>query len=176
MKSWYCKINYNLRKQLLLLIIFAQHFIVAILKCSEFTSGSEYPRALNIPLFWICQGSAFALVLNRPGFSIYQDSEYAGVPQGSEYVWILWTTISGKNYGKSCYLDDFLVLPIFPLNNVEKKMSKTCVEQCYGLTTLYRGERGIFKHIFKNSHNILSLIVWNLFKKRKVRCYECCFK
>ena len=29
------------------------------------------------------------LVLNKPGFWTYQGSEYAGVPQGSDYVWIL---------------------------------------------------------------------------------------
>ena len=50
--------------------------------------------------FWIAQGSMnqrfvytrvlnLPLVLNMPGFSIYQSSEYARVTQGSEYAWII---------------------------------------------------------------------------------------
>ena len=38
-------------------------------------------------------------------------------------------------------------------------MSKFCVKLCYGFATLHRGRGGIFKDIFKNSHDILSLIV-----------------
>ena len=76
-KRWYCKNNYNLRKQLQLLTIFAQSSIVDVWQGSEFASGSEYPTVLNIPLFWIRQGSAYV-----------SGSEYAEVTQGSEYAWI----------------------------------------------------------------------------------------
>ena len=30
-------------------------------------------------------------------------------------------TISDKNYGKNCYLDNFVFLPVSPLHNVEKQ-------------------------------------------------------
>ena len=43
--------------------------------------------------------------------------------------------------------------------------SKTNVKQCYRFATLYRGRGVNFKLTFKNSHNILLLIVWNLQKK-----------
>ena len=33
-------------------------------------------------------------------------------------------TISDKNYGKNFYLSNFVFLPPFPLNNVEKKQAK----------------------------------------------------
>ena len=58
----------------------------------------EYTRVLNIPGFWIHQGSEYAsgseysrvlnmpLVLIIPGFWICQSSEYAS---GSEYTWVL---------------------------------------------------------------------------------------
>ena len=41
-------------------------------------------------------------------------------------------------------------------------MSKAWVKLCDGFPTLYSGEGGIFKQTFQNSHNFLSVIVWNL--------------
>ena len=60
---------------------------------SEYTrvwiyQGSEYARVLNIIGFWIFQGSEYARVLNRPGFWIYQGFEYTGVTQTSDCAWI----------------------------------------------------------------------------------------
>ena len=45
--------------------------------------------------------------------------------------------------------------------------SKSYVKQCYWFGTLYRGRGVNFKLTFKNSRNILLLIVWNLQKKKK---------
>ena len=88
-------------------------------------------------------------------------------------------TSSDKNYGKNCYLDNFVFLRLPSLNNVEKQwakfasicimgsqhciggereLRKICVNLCYGFATLYRGRGGIWTTL-KNSHNILSLIV-----------------
>ena len=43
---------------------------------------------LNIPGFWIYQGSEYAWVLNMPRFWIYHGSQYTGVTQASECAWI----------------------------------------------------------------------------------------
>ena len=95
---FYCKNNYNLRKQLWSLTFFTKRFIVDgsgvlnmpwvrnmynalflytpefwIYQGSEYTSSSEYTRALMMPLvlnmpgFWICQVSKYTRVLNMPG-------------------------------------------------------------------------------------------------------------
>ena len=45
-------------------------------------------------------------------------------------------------------------------------MTEACIKQCYGFTTLYRGREGILNALFKIL-NILSLIVWNLPKKKE---------
>ena len=78
---------------------------------SEYTSGFEYPRVLNIPEFWIYQGSEYALgskyakVLNRQGF------EYAkvNVKQGCdmpEYAKIIpeyvWFSLNMSEYAWIC--------------------------------------------------------------------------
>ena len=44
------------------------------------------------------------------------------------------STISDKNYGKNCYLDNFLFFPLPHLNNVEKL--------CYGFLILSMGWGG----------------------------------
>ena len=56
--------------------------------------------------------------------------------------------------------------------------SKSYVKQCYRFATLYRGRGVNFKLTFKNSRNILLLIVWNLQKKekRKQPFDACCCK
>ena len=56
---------------------------------SEFASGSEFIRILNIPLLCIYRRALhMPLVLHMPGFWIYQGSQYAWVTQGSEYAWM----------------------------------------------------------------------------------------
>ena len=44
-------------------------------------------------------------------------------------------TISDKNYGKNCYLDNFFFLPFSSLTML-KTISKTCVKIYYGLARL----------------------------------------
>ena len=53
---------------------------------------------LNIPVFWIYQGSEYAKVLNMPSFWISQCFEYARVTQCSEYAWII------SEYAKLCLI------------------------------------------------------------------------
>ena len=58
--------------------------------------GSEHAMVLNIPGFWTCQGSEYTRVLSVPGFWIYQGSEYTSVMntpgfwihQGSEHAMV----------------------------------------------------------------------------------------
>ena len=75
MKGWHCKNNYNLRKELWLLTIFAQRSIVDVWQGSEFSFA-----------FWVFQGSKYTSVLNMPGFYIYfwfwicQSFEYTRAP------------------------------------------------------------------------------------------------
>ena len=80
-------------------------------------------------------------------------------------------TISDKNYGKNCYLDNFVFLSPPPSQQCWGTMSESCVKQlCYGFRKLYRGREGILNALFKIL-SILSLIVWNLQKeKEEVRC------
>ena len=52
---------------------------------SDYVSGSEYPRVLNILMPLVLNVPKF---LDIPGFWIYQRSEYARVTRGSEYAWI----------------------------------------------------------------------------------------
>ena len=52
--------------------------------------------------------------------------------------------------------------------------SKSYVKQCYWFGTLYRGRGVNFKLTFKNSRNILLLIVWNLQKKKKKKAEFWC--
>ena len=74
------------------------------------------PRVLNMPTFWICQGTQYvsvtqhseyaricldrvlniSWVLNMPGFWIWQGSEYVRVTQGSKYATI-WLHMSEWN-------------------------------------------------------------------------------
>ena len=62
---------------------------------SEYALNFEYARLLNIPGFWMYQGSEYTrvlsmfLILNMSGFRIYHGSEYAKVTQGFEYTWII---------------------------------------------------------------------------------------
>ena len=79
MKSWYSKNNYNLRKQLFVnnFCLMRHHRCLTGFRVSK---GSQYTSALNMPgfciCFWfcICQG--------------FENTECAGVIQGSGYVWI----------------------------------------------------------------------------------------
>ena len=61
MRSWFCKNNYNLRKQSQPLIIFAKRSIVHFWQGSEYASGSDYAMLLDIPMF------EYAKILNVPG-------------------------------------------------------------------------------------------------------------
>ena len=72
---------------------------------SENTWFFQYPRVLNIPVFWICQGYKYKRILNMPlilnlpefwiclWFSICQGSEYtrilnmSGLKEGVERFW-----------------------------------------------------------------------------------------
>ena len=60
-KSWYCENNYNLRKWLWPLIIFAKRSIPEVWQGSKYASGSEYSR--------VTQGSQYAWII----------PEYAGI-------------------------------------------------------------------------------------------------
>ena len=64
-------------------------------------------------------------------------------------------TIRGKNYGKNCYLGNFVFLPPSPLNNVEKQRAKLASsnvmgsQHCRGFATLQGGRRRFLNIIFK---------------------------
>ena len=60
-----------------------------------------------------------------------------------------WPTISDKNYGKKCYLDNFVFLSLSLSEQCWGIMSKTCVKQCYQFTTLYKGRGRILNTLFK---------------------------
>ena len=48
---------------------------------------SEYKEVLNIPGFWICQGSGYAFSSEYVRFSIYCGSKNSRVTLASEYAW-----------------------------------------------------------------------------------------
>ena len=76
--------------------------------------GFEQTRVLNKPGFWIYQGSEyapgyeFARVLNtRVWLWVCQDSEYVRITQGSEYAWIClimsgWICLDLSEYAGIC--------------------------------------------------------------------------
>ena len=72
------------------------------------------------------------------------------------------TKIMGKtvNWAILCFS------PLLPLNNVEEQWAKLR-QAILWVRNIVSGESGSFKCTFSNSHNILSLIVWNLGKKKK---------
>ena len=91
---------------------------------SEYVSGSECARVLDIPEFWM------PLVLNMPGFWIRQSSEYARVTQGSEYIWIIpeyvwiclimsgyvWICMNVPEYAWIFHISSFVLQSLFYLN------------------------------------------------------------
>ena len=66
---------YYLAKIIIAVSCFSKRSIVDIWQGSENASGSEYQKVLNM-----------SLVLDVPEFWIYQGSEYARVTQGLEYA------------------------------------------------------------------------------------------
>ena len=91
----------KLAKIIIAVSYFSKRSIIDVWQGSEYVSGSEYPRAVNSPGFWIClwfwmcyslgytRVLNMSLILNMLAFWLYQSSEYARVTQGSEYVWII---------------------------------------------------------------------------------------
>ena len=58
-------------------------------------------------------------------------------------------TISDKNYGKNCYLDNFLFLPLPLFNNVEKLRAIPPPTYVMGSQHCIEGRGGVFKYFFK---------------------------
>ena len=75
------------------------------------------------------------------------------------------TKIMGKAFIWT--ISRFWALPSF--NIVEKQWAKLASRYVMGSQHCIGGREGIFKQTFWDSHNILSLIVWNLLKKKKKR-------
>ena len=79
-------------------------------------------------------------------------------------------TISDKNYGKNCYFDNFVFLPPSPTWYCWETISKSCVELCYWLATLYRGRGAIWNTLFKipiiffTGCSITIISFWNCWK------------
>ena len=142
MKSWYCKSNCNLAKQVLLLTIFAQRSIVDVWQGSEFASGPEYPKALNIRLFWICQDSAY----------VY----------GSEYASVLNTAKSWKLLC-DCWIFFFLVfsslrslffaVQLFYINSSDSRPAVSSPLLCSMLETLEIRRKSRGSEIVSRTHS-----------------------
>ena len=94
-------------EHLRVLTIFTKCSIIGVWQCSEYASGSQYARVLNIPLgsqhphilvFWlcsafsICQSSEYTRILNMLGFwkcKVHTGPEYTWLCQDiPEYAWI----------------------------------------------------------------------------------------
>ena len=78
-------------------------------------------------------------------------------------------SISDKNYGKNCYLDNFLFLPPFPINNIENKWAKILSSDVMSSHHCIGGEGGLLNTFFKFPiiffHNILC--VWCSFLRKE---------
>ena len=99
MKSWYCENNYNLQNNYCVAVnYFSKRSTADVWKDSEYASSSEYPRILemflllNVPKFWIYQGSECASsfeydrILNISEFWICQG--YTGLRICLNNFWI----------------------------------------------------------------------------------------
>ena len=58
-------------------------------------------------------------------------------------------SISDKNYGKNCYLGNFVFLSPSPSYQCWETTSKTCVNLCYGFARLHRRRGGFLNIYFK---------------------------
>ena len=82
----------------------------------EYVSGFECAKVLDIATRVL----NMSLVLNMPGFWIYQSSEYARVTHGSKYAGIIpeyaWICLNMPEYAWICLnLPEWLLIYIFPV-------------------------------------------------------------
>ena len=86
-------------------------------------------------------------VINRRSYNHFPNETFRGNLLGN---FSQQATISNKNYGKNCYLDNFGVSLPFPLLTILRNNGEAWVKQCYGFAALYKGRGGrILNALFK---------------------------
>ena len=90
-----------------------KRFIADVWQGSEYASGSEYPRVLNSPGFWICLcGSEYARVLDIPEFWIFQDYTRFRICLNNSWICLnmldfVWTCLNMPKYARIISLNGF---------------------------------------------------------------------
>ena len=69
--------------------------------------------------------------------------------EGHSNILAVPANISEKSYGKNCYLDNFVFIPLSPLNNVEKQQTNLASSYVMGWQHCIGGERGILNTLLK---------------------------